>query len=217
MKKKCFIIVFLVLTLFLNACGAIPVMDTIDPAAFLTDQVESTDNAYQWKELPWYTTRKEAMKKLEDHTWFLNQGQMITYAQDAALTDGTPIKAKLSLGFTDETEEGELAIVRWVFLMEDDDEQTVRQLYQAFCNQLDPWMDNGTNVQESISEQYTTIRKASGSYIDMRWDTNSRSPIVINSEYPDDLWPQYACMTVELWWPVDRAALIQSGTMPTRP
>ena len=82
MKRHRFLILFLLLSLFLSACGKIPVTDTMDSSSFLTERIEVTDDAYQWKELPWYTAKKDAMKKMEDHNLFYNEGDMLSYTNE---------------------------------------------------------------------------------------------------------------------------------------
>ena len=107
------------LSLGLASCGSIPTSDTVDPDTFVTEQITSTDTSYEWNEIPWYTTKKEVAKKMKEHTLYLDEGDMLHYTQNKTLTDGTPVKTKLSFGFTDATDDGELAGIRWVFLLED--------------------------------------------------------------------------------------------------
>ena len=185
MKRHRFLILFLLLSLFLSACGKIPVTDTMDSSSFLTERIEVTDDAYQWKELPWYTAKKDAMKKMEDHNLFYNEGDMLSYTNEWTMTDGTPLKAKLTLGFLDESDEGKLALVRWIFFMEDDDQETVLRLFKDFCTQLETWTGNENNVQESVTQNTASLRQESGSYINITWNTNSSDHCAVHSEYPD--------------------------------
>lgn len=204
MKKKTYVILcVLCLVLLLNACGGIPVAETIDPASVLTRQIQNTDQAYEWKELPWDTTKAKAMKKLKNHTWFLNLGDQLSYIQDSTLSDGTPVKTKLNLGFRDKTDEGTLNLIQWVFFVEDTDGQRGSQLYQTFCDQLQTWMDGEELAEESRSETAAMARKPSGSAIEISWDTISNESYheFDSTEYPEyatDLWQHRSRVVIQL-------------------
>ena len=190
------------LSLSLASCGSVPTSDTVDPDTFVTEQINSTDTAFEWKEIPWYTTKKEVAKKMKEHTLYLDEGDMLHYTQNKTLTDGTPVKTKLSFGFTDATDDGELAGIRWVFLLEDSEK--ANQLFQSLYQQLEPWMTNRNDTM-------VNIKKESGSYLELRqMSSDTSTEPMWWSEYPEELWDPFSEVALFIWFPEDRLELMQN-------
>ncbi|MFR8033567.1 MAG: hypothetical protein ACLU6W_06035 [Lachnospiraceae bacterium] len=196
------------LSLSLASCGSIPTSDTVDPDTFVTEQITSTDTSYEWNEIPWYTTKKEVAKKMKEHTLYLDEGDMLHYTQNKTLTDGTPVKTKLSFGFTDATDDGELAGIRWVFLLEDSEK--ANQLFQSLRQQMEPWMETD-NYHGMPDETMTVMNKESGSYLDLRvMSSDTTTEPMWWSEYPEELWDPFSEVALFIWFPEDRLELMQN-------
>ncbi len=204
MKKIVFYISILCVLLTVGGCGSIPEEDVINADTFITDQIANTEMSYEWKEISWYTAKKDVEKKLKNHTLFLDEGDMLSYTKNKTLGDGTPIKTKLSLGFTNDTEEGELAGVRWVFFLEENGDGKAEELYQSFYRQLESWGEVNTNNQVS-DETSVMIKKDSGSYLEMRlMSSDTSSEPMFWSEYPETLWESFSEVVVFIWFPEER-------------